>query len=341
MKSCYKGFIGGAQKDATKFNEKGFTMDTVATVADFEVEISKAVSPVSDFAKELAQAADEKIASKTSSGIKGLMEGRFDTFRVNPFVLRKRDGLNSRDFSLAENQEHVDQIAQDMTKNGYDESKPILVSLNKAGELDVIDGECRWRAAIRAINVYGAEFKVVPVVTAPKGLNDADLIALTRKANTAKRFNDLEDAEVVRKLLAFRWANVQIAEKTGMQVARVARLISILELPEMVKTMIRDGEVSATYALEVHKDSKSDAETLDTLKKGLEQAQSQGKTKVVKKDVAKATNAVRVSPGAVVKGLKEVFKVSDVRKDDGRVSFTFDADTAARVKELLGLDIEL
>src|SRR6266403_1624499 len=104
-------------------------------------------------------------------GIKSLAEGRSDIFKVDPRKLHVKPSWNGRDFNDPLNIEHVDMLARSITAIGVKEPLTVVWEDGKAW---LVDGECRLRGALRAIEIYQAPLKTIPVKTEERGSNDAD-----------------------------------------------------------------------------------------------------------------------------------------------------------------------
>src|SRR6185369_14107363 len=106
-----------------------------------------------------------------ATGIAQFSEGRSDVHRVDPRKLVLVPGFNMREES-PELDEHIDELAQSIAEIGV--KKPIEVKLED-GKLLVREGHCRTRAAIRAIEVYKADLKTVPVISVDRYASDEEL----------------------------------------------------------------------------------------------------------------------------------------------------------------------
>ena len=210
-----------------------------------------------------------------TSGIASLSQGRSDLFRVNPRDLHIKSGWNNRDLTDPTNVEHIDMLAKSIAEIGV--KKPLVVYWED-GKAYVSDGHCRLHAAIRAIEVYKAEIKTVPVVTDDRYANEADRIFGQIVHNQGKPFSQLEQAKVFKKLVDLGWQQGDIAKKAGMSAGRVSQILELLTMPEGVKTMVVNGNVSATMAMQTCKNVGTEAE--QALKKGLETAKADGKNKI-------------------------------------------------------------
>ncbi|RYD48953.1 MAG: hypothetical protein EOP83_25790, partial [Verrucomicrobiaceae bacterium] len=233
------------------------------------------LAATSAFALSLSERAAAKVAA--GGGIKALNDGRQDQFRLNPFAIFVLPDFNSRDFDLPENVEHVEDLKRSMIAKGFDPSKPVEVFQGKDGRYYLVDGECRLRGVIAAIN-DGAEIESIPVVIS-KGKSDGERIASQFTSNMGKGFNEIEMAKGVRNLLGLGWDEAKVAERTALRPAKVSRLIRILELPEQITAMVKTGTVAMSFALDTYKAAKTDQEAIETLKKGQQAAAAVGRTK--------------------------------------------------------------
>ena len=211
------------------------------------------------------------------TGLASLSQGRSDLFNVDPRQLHIKQGWNNRDLTDPSNIEHIDMLARSIAEIGV---KKALVVYWEDGKAYVSDGHCRLHAAIRAIEVYKAEIKTVPVVTDDRYANEADRIFGQIVHNQGKPFSQLEQARVCKKLVDLGWSQNDIAKKAGMSAGRVSQLLELLTAPEGVKNLITNGHVSATLAMNVVKNAPSGTIAEQQLKAGLEQAKSEGRTKI-------------------------------------------------------------
>jgi len=219
--------------------------DTPAVPLDF----ATAREPASEAAQTvLAHAREKRAGREDVVGIKGLLIGKSDTYEVSPFDIHVKPGWNTRDFSTPENREHVEALAGSIAVRGVEQ--PLIV-YTEGGTLYLSDGECRLRATLHAINVLGKEILSVPVRMEPRGSNDADRIAGQLVRNSGKQLSPMEKAEVVRRLLAYKWDVEKIAGHVGLTPGRVKQLLEVLELPEEMRQHVAHGAVSASEAVKV------------------------------------------------------------------------------------------
>lgn len=285
---------------------------------------SSAISSTTDLGKSIAAR-----AASRSGGIKSLAEGRSDTFKVNPFLIEVAEGFNVRDFASAEVSDHIDALAQSIAQIGV--QRPLKVR-NKGNKLILVDGECRLRAAIRAIDVYGAEIRTVPVILADRSMSEADATLGILVENSGLDVSPLGKAEVVKRLIAFGWTKDDIAEKAGMSKARVFQLLDLSGLSPEVKTLISEGTVSATTALTVAKANDFDDE------KTAEQIKEASKTKMAASGKARVTARTLGAP-SLKSALASIISGATVEtdSDSDTVHLTITADDYAAIQRLLKL----
>lgn len=214
--------------------------------------------------------------------LKEISQGRSDIHKIDPRHINVQKDWNGRDFNDASNLEHVDTLAKSIAEIGIKE--PLTVFTNKAdGKVYLVDGECRLRAAIRAIEVYKADIKTVPVKSDDQFSNDADRLFSQIIRNSGKNFTPLESAKVYKRLLDMGWNQTDIAKKAGISPGRVSQVLEFLTMPEAVKTMVTKGEVSASLAVKIVAENPEKATRV--LKEASMAAQSDGRKRVLPKDI--------------------------------------------------------
>ena len=267
--------------------------------------------------------------TKPVTGIKSIAQGRSDIFHVDPTKLKIKEGWNSRDFNDPANVEHVDSLAQSIAAVGVKE--PLTIYFDK-GEAWVSNGECRLRATQRAIQVYKADVKTIPVRTEDRYANEADRLLNQFIRNTGKPFSQIELSNHFKRLLGLGWQAKDIAKKAGMTPARVSQILELQTLPEPVKDMIVARQVSASTAVALVK-NEGGSEAEKQLKAGLEAAKSEGKTKVMPKHLTNGTGTVNIRTA-----LKDAFEYADIdNSEEEFVVIKFPADKFEVVRNLLDL----
>lgn len=197
-----------------------------------------------------------------ATGIAQFSQGKSEVFKVDPNLLVILPGWNTRDES-PELEAHIDQLAQSIAEVGV--KKPIEVKLED-GKLIVKDGHCRTRAAMRAIEVYHAELKTVPVISVDRYASDADLILNQVISNSGKSLTALEQAKVFKKLLDMGWNQADIAKKVGMSNGRISQILDLLTMPALVQAAVTNGHISASLAQQSIKNGDDVVAAVETAK---------------------------------------------------------------------------
>lgn len=221
-------------------------------------------------------------------GIKDIMKGRYDVYRLNPRDLKVKEGWNSRDLSDPANADHVDRIAQSMASEGV---KNIPLTAYREGEdFFVEDGHCRREGALLAIEKYGAPADLtLPVQLSEKDATDEDRILSQIVRNSGKPLTALEMATVYKKLSEAGMSNGDIAKRAGVSRVYVGQLLELIAMPEKVLEPIRKGSVSPTLAIQIMKDNEGDAKaTAKAIKDAISVATKAGKDKATAKHVKAA-----------------------------------------------------
>jgi len=110
--------------------------------------------------------------------------------------------------------------------------QPIVVREIAGGQLEIIAGERRWRAASLA------GLTEVPVVL--REVDDRAVIAMALIENIQREdLNPLEEATALVRLIdEFSLTHQQAAEAVGRSRAAVSNLLRLLELPEQIRALL-------------------------------------------------------------------------------------------------------
>ena len=122
--------------------------------------------------------------------------------------------------------------------------QPILVrpAADAPGTYEIVAGERRWRAA------QEAQLHEVPIVL--RELTDGDALEIALVENVQREdLTPLEEAEGYRRLIEeFHHTQEELAHVVGKSRSHVANTMRLLTLPESVKALIEQGEISAGHA---------------------------------------------------------------------------------------------
>lgn len=214
--------------------------------------------------------------------LKDMAVSRAAVLNFDPRMIQMKEGLNARDLETEENKAHIEALSQSIAIDGV---RVPLVIFQDGGAVYLADWHCRLAATMLAIQ-HGADIKTVPCIPEPRGTNDVDRVLSQNIYNSGKRLTPLEEGVNYRKALALGATIPQIAAKVGRSATHVAAAIEMQAMPEAVKSLVREGAVSASLASKTVKREGSDAATA-VLKKAADDAKVAGKTRVLPRQIAK------------------------------------------------------
>ena len=239
--------------------------------------------------------------SDVKAGLKSFAEGRRDILSIDPRKITVEEGFNGRDFSMPENQEHVDGLKSSIKERGVLE--PLTVRLKDGNTVVLVGGECRLRAVLSLIE-EGHKIVTVPCQSEDRNTSGEQRIIEQVTRNSGKPFTPIETARLCQRLVRYGWGQGIIAQTLGKSVSYISHLLSLEAMPEAAKEMVRQGTVSAAQALSTVK-SAGEVEGVATLHQAVEQSRAAGKTKATPKRV-QAAAAKRVGGKKVGHSLSAV-----------------------------------
>lgn len=140
------------------------------------------------------------------------------------------------------NDEHLQELAQSIGDKGI--LQPLLVRRDPTDEteFEIIAGERRWRAA------QLARIHEVPAIV--RELSDQEALEIALVENLQREdLSPLEEAEGYRRLKdEFDYTQEELASSLGKSRSHVANTLRLLTLPDPVKILLDDGELTAGHA---------------------------------------------------------------------------------------------
>jgi ParB family transcriptional regulator, chromosome partitioning protein len=156
--------------------------------------------------------------------------------RVVPISEVKRSPLNPRkDFR----DDELAELAESIRTKGL--VQPIIVRPTEGG-FEIVAGERRWRAAQKA------GLHQVPVIA--RDLTDKEVLELAIIENVQRAdLNAIEEATGYRELIErFNYKQEELSEIIGKSRSHVANTLRLLKLPETVRSMVQQGDLTAGHA---------------------------------------------------------------------------------------------
>ena len=139
--------------------------------------------------------------------------------------------------------ERLEELATSIKSQGV--IQPLLVREASEGvktRYEIVAGERRWRAAQRA------RLHEVPVIIRQLSNLDAAEVALLENIQR-EDLSIFEEAEGYRRLIMqFNYTQSEVADRVGKSRAHVANALRLLVMPEALRRMVEDGNLSAGHA---------------------------------------------------------------------------------------------
>lgn len=148
-------------------------------------------------------------------------------------------------------QSDIDELANSIKANGL--LQPIALrdmGEGREGKPDtkryqIIFGEGRWLAH-KQLGLPAIEAKVYA------GVDSATVLAFALVENLQRRdMNAVDEAEGFAELARLGWTPARMSEQTGKTTRTIRRALALMKLPETVRGMVREGELSARQAREL------------------------------------------------------------------------------------------
>lgn len=266
------------------------------------------------------------------TGLKGISEGRSDIFKVSPASLHVKDGWNSREANDAANIEHIDNLARSIAEIGVKE--PLTVYW-EAGKAWISDGHCRHAAVLKAIEVYGADIKTIPVKTEDRYSSEPERILSQLVRNSGKPLSSIEQGTVFKRLIDHGWQAKDIAKKVGMSPARISQILEFNTIPEQIKALVLAGSVSAGMAMDTVKSNEGDkVAATEQLTQAVLVANGQGRKRALPKDMGASKPNMKT---AISKAVKDAIDYSDVDDSGEMCVIKMPMEQWDKIRDLLKL----
>ena len=231
-------------------------------------------------------------ASKDVAGVK-----KTDLYKVDPRLIKEEDGFNIRQYDTEEVAAHIESLTEAMLNGAY--IPPIVVRPDGTGNIFLIDGHCRHKAALKAIE-RGAEGLMLTAVNF-RG-SDTERIELMLRSGEGLKFTPLEVAKGYLRLKRMNISTAEIAKRMGKSVSHIEQYLTLATSNHDVQQMVEKGEVSATVAIQVvRKEGENAGEKL-------KQAKTESGGKKVTAKVVKLKKP-KPKPDVVMNHVKRVFDV--------------------------------
>jgi ParB-like chromosome segregation protein Spo0J len=272
------------------------------------IDFAEAATPRGEIARRLAAEARVQFGKLGAVGenragkLRTLSTGRADYFTLNPYLIAIKPGRNSRLMDDPANLQHIDDLARSIAVEGV--KSPVTVSL-EGDHVYLTDGHCRLFATLRAIEVYEAEIKSIPVVAESRFATEVDYVL--RQALNGKPLAPLELGTAYVKMVNLGWSPQQIAEKTGRSKVRIDQVLDLMAgTTPTIRELVTSGKIAASTAALALREANEDAGLAEqALIAAVSTAAAAGKSRATPKHMAK-TAPTEASPGNLKTTLRAI-----------------------------------
>ncbi|MDO5448184.1 MAG: ParB/RepB/Spo0J family partition protein [Clostridia bacterium] len=171
-----------------------------------------------------------------------LVDNAVDDFGVNGTVTLKLNEIepNKEQPRKTFDEKALQELANSIERNGV--LQPLLVRPMADGSYQLVAGERRWRASRLA------GLTEVPVVI--KEMSDEQAMEIALIENLQREdLNPIEEAEGLYLLIErYNLTQEEAAARVGRSRPAIANALRLLNLPEEVRNMTKDGKISAGHA---------------------------------------------------------------------------------------------
>lgn len=225
--------------------------------------------------------------AKTALAAAGAKAEANGLYMVPLDMLRVIEGFNVRVTGTKDYDAGINDLANSIMQEGFYKDKPLVGYVGKDGDSDVIfltDGHRRLEAVKRAIANGATEIERVPVIVKPSTTNMVDLTVALAKTGTP--LSPYEMAIIVKRLMGYGVEEGQIATRLGVTKRYVSDLQVLLSAPAKVRSLVMDGKVSATLAIQAMREDAGTA--AEKLTEAVKAAKSLGLDRATNKHIGLA-----------------------------------------------------
>lgn len=190
---------------------------------------------------------------------------RKDLFIVDFSEVTLVDGFNVRyDYG------DIDSLAESIKENGV---KMPIRAYRENKKYQIVDGHRRFKA-IELLESKGIKVQI-PLITEEKNTSEDQRVVDLLLTNGGKRLNPLEEAEVINRLVGFGYNDTKIAKKTSFSNTYVANLKLLHSANPDLKTMIKEGKISSTFAIKLMREHDRREEIVEQIRATIEDSERQ------------------------------------------------------------------
>lgn len=152
------------------------------------------------------------------------------------------------DFNIRYDYGDIEELARSIETHG------VRVPLHGTYDTDgywISDGFRRYRA-LEILNKQGKAKDIkIPILPEPKGTNDESRLLDMFTKNSGKPLTPLEQAEGVKRLVAYGWNTKKMSDTLNKSTVYIAKLVTLGNAPQEIKNLIINNTLSSTFAIDL------------------------------------------------------------------------------------------
>lgn len=252
-----------------------------------------------------------EVSTTTVQNTEFLKTTKTDVMNVDYRLIKVEDGFNQREEN---NYGDIEGLALNITQNGIIEA---LLGFRKNGEFILTEGHRRLRAVKLAHEHHAAGkagfediSKIKQVPFRPSGHTMLERLMIMGITGQGKQpLTDLEKARLFERVilelenekgLKRGDAIKQLQQSFGIKsVANVYNLLSLNKLPEEIKTLIHNGDISSNAVLAITREIKSPEEQIKAVEEAVFEAQLEAEKEGKAPKKATAAHVKTIKPKSI------------------------------------------
>jgi ParB family chromosome partitioning protein len=191
----------------------------------------------------------EKIAKSFKAMAANGSVKKSDLWRVDPRKIEEEEGFNLRDYNDPDVVAHIRALADSYKAGAF--VPPLVLRTDDNGRILAVEGHCRRRGALLAIS-EGADLPFVDAVAFRGG--DTERVEVMLRSAEGLKLKPLSVADGYARLTRAGYSNADIARKMNKTPSHVEQMLLLAYANSDVRSLIKDGLVSATLAIETLRD---------------------------------------------------------------------------------------
>jgi len=205
--------------------------------------------------------------------------------RPSDFVVEKNFNVRLQSPAL---EEHIESIKASIMMGDI---PPPLAVRCVGREIILRDGHCRLEAYRRAISA-GAPVEFIDAVEW-RG-SDIDAIVYMVKSANGKPLEPLEVAQAYKRLRAFNWTEVRIAERFAKTETHVRQMLLLADADQTIQELVRTERIAASTAVRIIQQHGKDATQI--IREAIVEATAAGKEKVTPRHLVSVRKPKNATP---------------------------------------------